>query len=130
MRRGKTRTLGIVQSPFYATAEDLHEVCRAVSERIQLRFDRTGSFQSETLRPATLPTIADLTPRAPHLAYLISPFDVAVSTRQVQTPDGPRFVLDELANRASATLKVGFRPNNGLLTPGSIGTTSKERRGP
>jgi hypothetical protein len=118
-----------MQSPFYATPRDLRDICARVVDRIPLRFDRAGSFETATLNAIALPTEADLTTREPHVAYLLNRSEAAVSVRRLETMQGARFFVDELLNPESATLALGHRPSVSVLTPGSIGTTSKAGEG-
>lgn len=118
---------------FYATREDLLLLVAAVESKVALTYVRTGNFLAAEKESRL--EVYDTGTKLPHLgeataesaSYLVCRRDTPIIEREVESPHGRRFCIDQLLNPDTVTLTPAGRCNDDILVYGRVATASDSR---
>lgn len=114
-----------MQRNFFAAADDLLAVFEIVERKHRVTYVAAGMFTSSALTQFESGANLPVPQSRADSAFLVTPSELAVKVRSVpQRSGGTLFAVDELANPASATLRLGSACGRDVLLPGVIGTTA------
>jgi hypothetical protein len=119
------------QGGVFASGADLLPVLIEVELQAALRYTLTGNFEGTPApiqfdRAADLPQlgIANYDSAVACTGYLVTEAAASVEVRHLATTDGPRWLIDQLANGDSVTLRAGGARGPNTLLSGLIATAS------
>jgi hypothetical protein len=120
---------------FFATAEDIRKVLRAVEESCPLLYVRCGLFD-ESERPvfrgfSSLPELGVACTGQSHLepTFLVLLAEDSPTVRIVpQRRDGNKYAVDQQANPGTVTIRPGGIYENSTLIAGMVGTIHKDEK--
>lgn len=109
-----------MQTPFFATKNDLQEVCKSALSGLDVKMVECGLFDSDQVNEVLYPFDV-----VEHKIYIIlSSLDKVVPRVVEQRRGGVKFALDSLGKENSPVIRVGGMVASSILLPGDISRMS------
>jgi hypothetical protein len=123
--------IAMSETYFYAALDDLRAVIEDFENRTKVRYFRRGRFDSERAQEyesgLLIPGlgVADSETSATCSGYLVMEAPCEVKARQIDTADGVKFFIDQLANTSSAVFVPAGLWKAVYLLRGSFGSAHR-----